>query len=139
MHDALRVVEADPSRPLALDDVARQIAASRRSLQRAFEDAGITFRQAVAVARIQRAKALLSEGSAPVYVVAERVGYMSKAEFTKAFRRHTGMRPSEYKRAMREKRRQQSELQRSVAPPAHAFATPPVQAPAGAVARHASA
>ena len=102
VYDALRVVEADPARPLALDDVAREIAASRRSLQRAFENEGITFRQAVAVARICRARQLLAEGTLPVYAVAERVGYMSKAEFTKAFKRHAGMTPSEYVRAARE-------------------------------------
>jgi two-component system response regulator YesN len=101
--DALRVVEADPARPLALDDVAREIAASRRSLQRAFEGEGITFRQAVAVARIRRAKGLLAQGL-PVYAVAARVGYQSKAEFTKAFKRHVGSMPSEYKRVMREQR-----------------------------------
>ncbi|HEX8645563.1 MAG TPA: AraC family transcriptional regulator [Thermoleophilaceae bacterium] len=107
--DALRVVEADPSRPLALDDVAHEIAASRRSLQRAFEGEGITFRRAVAVARIRRAKALLAEGQLPVYAVAAGVGYQSKAEFTKAFKRHTGTMPSQYKRAMREQRTREPE------------------------------
>ena len=106
--DALRVVEADPARPLALDDVAHEIAASRRSLQRAFEGEGITFRQTVAVARIRRAKALLAEGL-PVYAVAARVGYQSKAEFTKAFKRHAGTMPSAYKRAMREQRTHEAE------------------------------
>lgn len=98
------MVDADPSRPISLDDVARSIAASRRSLQRAFEHEGITFRQALSVARVRRAKALLAQGELPVSLVAERVGYQSKAEFAKAFRRHTGMRPSEYRRAMRHER-----------------------------------
>jgi two-component system response regulator YesN len=102
------VVEADPARPLALDSVAREIAASRRSLQRAFEGEGITFRQAVAVARIRRAKGLLAQGL-PVYVVAARVGYQSKAEFTKAFKRHAGTMPSQYKRAMRDQRMHEAE------------------------------
>ena len=101
VYDALHVIEADPSRPLALDDVARDIATSRRSLQRAFEGEGITFREAVAVARMRRAKALLAEGSMPIYQVADRVGYRSKAEFTKAFKRHTGVTPSAYAREVR--------------------------------------
>jgi two-component system response regulator YesN len=96
------VIEADPSRPLALDDVARDIATSRRSLQRAFEGEGITFREAVAVARMRRAKALLTQGTMPIYQVADRVGYRSKAEFTKAFKRHTGVTPSAYARSVRE-------------------------------------
>lgn len=127
--DALRVVESDPSRPLALDQVAHEIAASRRSLQRAFEGEGITFRQAVAVARIRRAKALLADGQLPVYAVAARVGYQSKAEFTKAFKRHTGTMPSQYKRAMREQRAHQVERRPALA----------TRAPAPAVAEYAAA
>ena len=102
VYDALHVIEADPSRPLALDDVARDIATSRRSLQRAFEGEGITFREAVAVARMRRAKALLAQGGMPIYQVADRVGYRSKAEFTKAFKRHTGVTPSAYARSVRD-------------------------------------
>jgi transcriptional regulator GlxA family with amidase domain len=102
VYDALRVIEADPSRALALDDVAHDIATSRRSLQRAFEGEGITFREAVAVARMRRAKVLLAEGGMPIYSVADRVGYRSKAEFTKAFKRHTGMTPSHYIRSLRD-------------------------------------
>src|ERR687894_223798 len=102
VYDALHVIEADPSRPLALDDVARDIATSRRSLQRAFEGEGITFREAVAVARMRRAKALLGEGGMPVYRVADRVGYRSKAEFTKAFKRYSGMTPTDFMRSLRD-------------------------------------
>ncbi len=102
VYDALHVIEADPSRPLALDDVARDIATSRRSLQRAFEGEGITFREAVAVARMRRAKQLLADGGMPVYQVADRVGYRSKAEFTKAFKRYSGMTPTEYIRSQRD-------------------------------------
>jgi two-component system response regulator YesN len=105
VYDALHVIEADLSRPLALDDVARDIATSRRSLQRAFEGEGITFRDAVAVARMRRAKTLLAQGGIPVYQVAERVGYRSKAEFTKAFKRHNGLTPSAYVRSVRERAR----------------------------------
>lgn len=102
VHDALHVIEQDLGSELALDDVARNIATSRRSLQRAFEGEGITFREAVAVARMRRARALLQRGGIPIYQVADRVGYRSKAEFTKAFKRHTGMTPSAYVRANRD-------------------------------------
>jgi AraC family transcriptional regulator, regulatory protein of adaptative response / methylphosphotriester-DNA alkyltransferase methyltransferase len=102
VHDALVVIEQDLESDIALDDVARSIATSRRSLQRAFEGEGITFREAVAVARMRRAKALLTEGGMPVYRVADRVGYRSKAEFTKAFKRYSGMTPTDFMKAVRE-------------------------------------
>ncbi len=99
VHDALGVIERDLGHDISLDDVARSIATSRRSLQRAFEGEGITFREAVAVARMRRAKLLLATGRLPVYRVADRVGYRSKAEFTKAFKRYSGMTPTEYVRS----------------------------------------
>ena len=102
VHDALVVIEQDLERDIALDDVARGIATSRRSLQRAFEGEGITFREAVAVARMRRAKMLLGDGEMPVYRVADRVGYRSKAEFTKAFKRYSGMTPTDFRRSLRE-------------------------------------
>ena len=102
VHDALVVIERDLEQDIALDDVARSIATSRRSLQRAFEGEGITFREAVAVARMRRAKALLAQGGMPVYRVADRVGYRSKAEFTKAFKRYSGKTPTDYMRTVRE-------------------------------------
>jgi AraC family transcriptional regulator, regulatory protein of adaptative response / methylphosphotriester-DNA alkyltransferase methyltransferase len=101
VHDALGVIEQDLEREIALDDVARSIATSRRSLQRAFESEGITFREAVAVARMRRAKGLLAQGELPVYRVADRVGYRSKAEFTKAFKRYSGMTPTDFMRSQR--------------------------------------
>ena len=102
VRDALVVIERDLEHDLALDEVARGIATSRRSLQRAFEQEGITFREAVAVARMRHAKALFADGRLPVYRVADRVGYRSKAEFTKAFKRYSGMTPTDYIRSLRE-------------------------------------
>ena len=102
VHDALTVIERDLENDIALDDVARSIATSRRSLQRAFEGEGITFREAVAVARMRRAKSLLMQGELPVYRVADRVGYRSKAEFTKAFKRYSGQTPTDYMRSVRD-------------------------------------
>ena len=108
--EALRVIESRCGDPkLCLNAVAREIAASRRSLQRAFESEGITFRQAVTVARLKAARKMFERGSPRVYVVAREVGYQSKAEFAKAFKRHTGTTPKDYRRAMRERRQREAE------------------------------
>ena len=97
VRDALTVIQDDPGGDVRLSEVARRIGASRRSLQRAFENEGMTFRSAVALARMRRAEVLLHEGARPVYEVAHRVGYRSKAEFTKAFKRHAGVTPTEFR------------------------------------------
>jgi two-component system response regulator YesN len=96
--DAAAIIEAEYQGCLALDDVARRIATSRRQLQRAFAEAGETsFRSYVQKVRMDRAAELLREGSTPVGTVASAVGYRQAAQFAKAFRRHHGAPPSSFR------------------------------------------
>ena len=96
--DAAAIIEAEYDRCLALDDIARRIATSRRQLQRAFAEAGETsFRLYIQRVRMDRAAELLREGSTPVAMVASAVGYRQAAQFAKAFRRHHGAPPSSFR------------------------------------------
>ena len=98
--DATAIIDLEYDDRLALDDVAHRVATSRRQLQRAFAEAGETsFRAYVQRVRMNRAAALLREGSAPVNVVATAVGYRQAAQFAKAFRRHHGAPPSSFREA----------------------------------------
>jgi AraC family transcriptional regulator of adaptative response / methylphosphotriester-DNA alkyltransferase methyltransferase len=84
---------------LALGAVAREIATSRRQLQRAFaEVGGTTFSSELQRIRMARAAQLLAEGSLPVHTVAGAVGYRQAAQFAKVFRRHHGAPPSDFRR-----------------------------------------
>jgi AraC family transcriptional regulator, regulatory protein of adaptative response / methylphosphotriester-DNA alkyltransferase methyltransferase len=97
--EALEVVERDYMRDLTLDEVARELATSRRQLQRVFAEIGdTTFRRAVAEARMRNARRLLLEGTMPVRAVGASVGYLQPAQFSKTFRRHFGAAPSELRR-----------------------------------------
>src|SRR3954466_11625761 len=97
-EDAVAIVEAEYPADLSLDDIARRVASSRRQLQRAFAEVGrTTFRQHLARVRMTRAAELLAAGSLPVRDVAQRVGYRQPAQFAKAFRRHIGVAPSDYR------------------------------------------
>jgi AraC family transcriptional regulator, regulatory protein of adaptative response / methylphosphotriester-DNA alkyltransferase methyltransferase len=97
-EEAARIVRAEYAHPLALDDIARRIASSRRQLQRAFAEAGeTTFRTYLQKVRMLRAAHLLREDSLPVNRVAVMVGYRQPAQFAKAFRRHHGMPPSAFR------------------------------------------
>jgi AraC family transcriptional regulator, regulatory protein of adaptative response / methylphosphotriester-DNA alkyltransferase methyltransferase len=99
-RDALEVIarrHGDPD--LSLAQVAREIATSRRQLQRALaEVAGTSFSRELQRARMQRAAELLLTGSLPVQVVAGAVGYRQAAQFAKVFRRHHGTSPSSFRR-----------------------------------------
>jgi AraC family transcriptional regulator, regulatory protein of adaptative response / methylphosphotriester-DNA alkyltransferase methyltransferase len=97
-EDAVAIVENEYASDLSLDDIARRVASSRRQLQRAFAEVGrTTFREYLAKVRMTRAAEMLTAGSLPVREVAQRVGYRQPAQFAKAFRRHIGVAPSDYR------------------------------------------
>jgi AraC-like DNA-binding protein len=97
-EEAATIVEADYATELTLDDVARRVAASRRQLQRAYLEIGkTTFREHLAVVRMQRAAELLTTRTMTVREVAQRVGYRQAAQFAKTFRRHHGVSPTAYR------------------------------------------
>jgi AraC family transcriptional regulator, regulatory protein of adaptative response / methylphosphotriester-DNA alkyltransferase methyltransferase len=84
---------------LSLASVAREIATSRRQLQRAFAEAGGTsFSRELQRVRMACAAQLLLDGSLPVQDVAAAVGYRQAAQFAKVFRRHQGVPPSSFRR-----------------------------------------
>ena len=97
-HDATAIVEAEYPSDLSLDEIARRVASSRRQLQRAYAEIGnTTFRDQITAVRMERAAELLATRALTVRDVANRVGYRQPAQFAKAFRRHHGLAPSDYR------------------------------------------
>ena len=97
-REATAIVEAEYGSDLALDDIARRVATSRRQLQRAYAEVGrTTFREHLTRVRMDRAAQLLSDKGLTVREVARRVGYRQPAQFAKAFRRHHGAAPSAFR------------------------------------------
>jgi AraC family transcriptional regulator of adaptative response / methylphosphotriester-DNA alkyltransferase methyltransferase len=103
LADATLVIERRHGEPdLVLDDVAREIATSRRQLQRVFAElAGSAFRDELAAVRMQHGAALLQTTDLPVTEISRRVGYRQPAQFAKAFRRYHGVAPTTLRRAAR--------------------------------------
>ena len=97
-HEANAIVEREYAADLSLDDIARRVASSRRQLQRAYAEIGrTTFRDHLTAVRMQVAADMLSSRSLTVREVAHRVGYRQPAQFAKAFRRHLGVAPSDFR------------------------------------------
>ena len=97
-EEAVAIVSEEYERDLALDEIARRVASSRRQLQRAYAEIGhTTFRSHLTAVRMDAAAELLARGSLTVREVAQRVGYRQPAQFAKAFRRHHGASPSTYR------------------------------------------
>ena len=97
-EDAVAIVDAEFASELSLDDIARRVASSRRQLQRAYAEIGrTTFREHLTGVRMDRAADLLATRGLTVREVAYRVGYRQPAQFAKAFRRHHGASPSDFR------------------------------------------
>jgi AraC family transcriptional regulator, regulatory protein of adaptative response / methylphosphotriester-DNA alkyltransferase methyltransferase len=98
LEEANEIVARDYASDLSLDDIARRVASSRRQLQRAYAEIGnTTFRDHLTRVRMDRAAELLATRMFTVREVAHRVGYRQPAQFAKAFRRHRGVAPSDYR------------------------------------------
>jgi AraC-like DNA-binding protein len=97
-HEANDIVDHEYAADLSLDDIARRVASSRRQLQRAYAEIGATtFRDHLTAVRMRVAAELLASRSLTVREVAHRVGYRQPAQFAKAFRRHHGVAPSDFR------------------------------------------
>jgi len=104
LRDAIDVIRRDYAHDLTVEAVAREIATSRRQLQRCLNDHGTSFSRELTRARMDAALELMHE---PVTVaeVARRVGYRQPAQFAKSFRAYHSVLPSEVRQ-----RRQSSSL-----------------------------
>lgn len=85
---------------LGLKEVARAMRLSPYYLARLFKTAeGISVGSYIREVRIERAKELLERTELPVIEVALEVGYSDPAQFSKVFKKKTGIAPSQYRRA----------------------------------------
>jgi len=84
------------SRP-TMDTVARELGMSARSLRRQLACERVLYSELVEDARAARAKELLGDTQCSVQDAAYALGFEAPAAFSRAFRRWTGMAPSEYR------------------------------------------
>jgi AraC-like DNA-binding protein len=100
---AQRVREAAtvPSGFLGLDEVAKRLATSPRTLKRRLAEEGTTFSGVLDELRRGRALELVREPELSLEEIAERLGYSDVANFSRAFRRWTSVAPGAYRRGVR--------------------------------------
>lgn len=88
--------EASDGMP-TLDELARTLNLSSRTLNRYLQKEGPGFRELAKQVRHERARAMLAEGILSVNQIAYELGYSDAANFTRAFRRLAGLSPSRYR------------------------------------------
>jgi AraC-like DNA-binding protein len=82
---------------VTIEEAARALALSPRSLQRRLAEAGTTFSEELADARVRAARRLLADGDAPLTAIAYDVGCASLQHFSALFRRRTQESPSAFR------------------------------------------
>jgi AraC-like DNA-binding protein len=80
-----------------LEEVAKRLGMSTRTLKRRLADQGTTFSHVLDELRRQRALLLLANRELSINEIAGRLGYTEAANFTRAFRRWTGRTPAAYR------------------------------------------
>ncbi|HYE04125.1 MAG TPA: helix-turn-helix transcriptional regulator [Planctomycetota bacterium] len=90
-----RRLDDDPSAPIALADLAREAGVGAAHLCRLFTRAtGRSPLRTAALARVDRAAALVTRGDEPFAAIAARLGYANQFHFSRAFRRAYGRSPT---------------------------------------------
>ncbi|MBC7327732.1 PocR ligand-binding domain-containing protein [bacterium] len=85
---------------LSLKEVARAMRLSPYYLARLFKSSeGISIGRYIREVRIERARELLEITELPILEVALEVGYSDQAQFSKTFKKKTGLSPSKYRKA----------------------------------------
>jgi AraC-like DNA-binding protein len=80
--------------------VADAAGTSGRSLQRRLAESGVTFSEIAARTRLSHARGLLRDPAVKIIDVGFELGYSDPANFTRAFRRWTGVSPREFRQAL---------------------------------------
>jgi AraC-like DNA-binding protein len=99
---SLSVLHHRPTQPWSLEELAREVGASRASLAERFHHfVGVPPMQYLARWRMQLAASLLSGTNLGIAQIAERVGYGSEAALSRAFKRLVGVAPSAWRDGLR--------------------------------------
>jgi AraC-like DNA-binding protein len=97
---ALACMHREPEVPWTLKELARRAATSRSVLHERFRELiGQAPMSYLAAFRLQLAGRQLRTSSASLAEVAQAVGYTSEASFSRAFKRHVGVSPGEWRKA----------------------------------------
>lgn len=92
-----RLLQAAREAMPALAEVAAQLSVSPSTLKRRLHQEGASFQSLLDGIRRQRALALLQEPALTIEQVGRRLGYSDVANFTRAFRKWTGVSPTEWR------------------------------------------
>jgi LacI family transcriptional regulator len=99
---AIRLIRERTSKPLSVDEVADELAVSRRHLERRFKAAvGHAPHDEIRRSHVERAKRLLAETDLPMTDVADASGYKDAKSLSTLFTREVGVTPTAFRKQHR--------------------------------------
>lgn len=99
IEKAIRYINDNYNKDISLEDVANHVFLNSVYFCRFFKQkTNETFTDYLTRIRVRRAMELIDQGIYKTYETSERVGYKSSKYFSRVFKQHTGMSPSEYRK-----------------------------------------
>ncbi|MDB5509997.1 MAG: helix-turn-helix domain protein [Hyphomicrobiales bacterium] len=99
---AVTMMRTDPAAKIGVDDLAREAGMSRAHFFRVFESStGVTPHVFLNVLKVELAVGSLIGSDEPLNVVSDRLGFAAPAHFTRFFRDHCSVSPSEFRSVAR--------------------------------------
>lgn len=92
-----QLIVHDPANPPNMDDAADLLHCSPRTLRRKLKSEGWQYQQLVDQIRAIRARRALSDPKLSISEVASRLGYADHSGFLRAFKKWTGLTPTEFR------------------------------------------
>jgi AraC-like DNA-binding protein len=106
-----KLIDEDYARLSGVEDICRELGISSSYLREAFSAAlGTSPKVYLTQVRIEKARLLLADKSAPIHEVARIVGYRQTVSFEKAFKKLVGVPPSKFRGGGRYRRFLQAKM-----------------------------
>jgi AraC-like DNA-binding protein len=96
----LDLIDRDGGANVSLSSIARKIGISARSLQSLLRQHGTSYSSMIENSRLKVATRRLADPAVPLAEIALDTGYASQTQFTRAFKRWTGLTPGAYRRQL---------------------------------------
>jgi DNA-binding response OmpR family regulator len=98
-NQAVAILNRQLTEPPSGSELAHSVGTNQQRLTRIFrEQLGMSAYEYLQQLRLERGRGLLRDTDLQVQLIADRVGYRNAGDFTRAFRRHFGVTPRQYRK-----------------------------------------
>ena len=103
VKNVISYIQLKYAEPIKIEAIAYACGLNRSYLTRLFKEAtGYSLQEYLIIYRMKVASKLLTESDLAIQEIANKVGYSDAFTFTKAFKRHSGKSPSEFRHLVKE-------------------------------------